>query len=171
MPIAIHLVSVTHATVETSWNPTVSKLAITQLPDYIHQLDQEIREEQNCAEPSTEETDEYILQLAEFSEGCVEAEVQYFFKTTMFPTIGLKSRMFRDLASSSSAPIFRYLLPDNAGKKAKMSQPKPDVLYGYSTTKRHGTFTMQQLDAQAMLRQNIIYPEATAQGLRFPFCH
>jgi hypothetical protein len=65
----------------------------------------------------------------------------------------------------------QHLVPTNPLNPSpyKVSQPKPDLLYGYSGEKT-GCFTQSQLLAQTMLHpRNPDYPIATLQGIRFPF--
>lgn len=73
------------------------------------------------------------------------------------------------LASTSNTLMFKHLLPSNPDIQFKVSQPKPNKLYGYSG--RTGpAFTPQHILAQALLNRQISPNSgATSSGLRFPF--
>ncbi|KAF2245124.1 hypothetical protein BU26DRAFT_533225 [Trematosphaeria pertusa] len=140
----------------------------TAISGYINDT---LRAERDSPELSAEEMKGAMSRLSTLAEGCDEDDVAAFLNGTIFPdsktdpvygpAVGLMS--------SSSALMSQHLIPVNPASPYKVTQPKPDKLYGYSgNTDR--AFTQPQLLAQTTLHPQIpLYPAATSQGLRFPF--
>ncbi|PVH93676.1 hypothetical protein DM02DRAFT_541060 [Periconia macrospinosa] len=144
----------------------------TQLPttvsDYINDT---LRAERDSPELSAEEMKGAMYRLSTLAEGCDEDDVAAFLSDTIFPDpkIDPVYGPAAGLMSSSSAPMSQHLIPADPASPYKVSQPKPDKLYGYSGNTNRA-FTQPQLLAQTTLHPQIpLYPAATSQGLRFPF--
>lgn len=142
--------------------------AHTRLPDYISSHVEGTRAERDSPGPSAEQIDGYLHGLETLAKGCTEAQVESFFEDTVFPkpfdhAYGLPA----GLAGAKSSLMSSHLIPNNPESPFRVSQPKPDLLYGYSGD---GAFSRPQLLAQSGLHpQNTRFAEATTQGLRFPF--
>jgi hypothetical protein len=106
-----------------------------------------------------------------FTMGCTEAQVEEFFQNSVFsppldPTYGRRA----GLVCAESALMSSHLIPNNPESRFRLSQPKPDRLYGYSSEPLGGAFTRPQLLAQTGLHpRNALFAEATTQGLVYPF--
>ncbi len=112
-----------------------------------------------------------VGQLDALAKGCDEDDVAAFLNDTVFPSTATDASYgpTTGLSSSSSALMSQHLVPNNPESLVKVTQPKPDKLYGYSG-EPDGAFTQLQMLAQSMLHPRISdYASATAQGLRFPF--
>jgi hypothetical protein len=145
--------------------------ANTQLPGYVSSHIEALRAERDSPGPLSEQIDGYLDRLETLQRGCTEADVEELFKDTVFPknsdpTYG----HLTGLESSRSSLMASHLVPNNPESPFRVSQPKPDLLYGYSGDPGDGAFTQSQFLAQASLHpQNARFAEATTQGLRFPF--
>jgi len=144
----------------------------TQLPtavsDYINDT---LRAKRDSPELSAEEMKGAMYRLSTLAEGCDEDDVAAFLGDTIFPDpkIDPVYGPAAGLVGSSNAPMSQHLIPANPASPYKVSQPKPDRLYGYSGNTNRA-FTQPQLLAQTTLHPQILhYPAATSQGLRFPF--
>lgn len=130
-----------------------------------------LRAERDSPEPSAEEMKGVMYWLSTLAEGCDEDDVAAFLGDTVFPDpkIDPVYGLAVGLMSSSSAPMSQHLVPADPVSPYKVSQPKPDKLYGYSGNTNRA-FTQPQLLTQTTLHPQIPhYPAATSQGLRFPF--
>ncbi|KAK0613145.1 hypothetical protein B0T17DRAFT_511485 [Bombardia bombarda] len=145
--------------------------ANTQLPDYISSYVEGLRAERDSPSPSSEQINGYLDRMEDLQRGCTEADVEEFFTDTVFPknsdrTYGRPA----GLESAKSSLISSHLIPNNPESQFRVSEPKPDLLYGYSGALRDGAFTQPQFLAQEGLHpRNARFAEATTQGLRFPF--
>ncbi|KAK0748559.1 hypothetical protein B0T21DRAFT_344204 [Apiosordaria backusii] len=143
----------------------------TRLPDYISSHVEGLRAERDSPSPSAEQIDGYLDELSELAEGCTEADVERVFQNAVFPepldpAYGRPAGLDRAQSSLMSS----HLIPNNLESRSRVSRPKPDLLYGYSSKPQHGAFTQRQFLAQDDLHpQNARFADATTQGLRFPF--
>ncbi|KFH47454.1 hypothetical protein ACRE_016210 [Hapsidospora chrysogenum ATCC 11550] len=145
--------------------------ALAQLPNYISGHVNELPEERDSPGPSSDQVDTYRQGVEQLAEGCTEAEVQRFFETLVFPSWSDTSYgRLTGLRSTQSSLMSSHLVPNNPATPFMVSDPKPDLLYGYSSDPSDGAFTSPQFVALASLDpQNPTFTKATAQGLRFPF--
>ncbi|KAH7175724.1 hypothetical protein EDB81DRAFT_18086 [Dactylonectria macrodidyma] len=134
-------------------------------------VDNTVRAKRDSPELSSDELKQAKYRLGALEDGCDEDDVVVFLNDIIFPdpktdaTYGPAT----GLASGSGALMSRHLVPVNLESMHRVSQPKPDKLYGYSW-KVNQAFTQSQLLAQQMLHpRNPDYPAATSNGLRFPF--
>ncbi|KAK0655345.1 hypothetical protein B0T16DRAFT_451044 [Cercophora newfieldiana] len=145
--------------------------ASAQLPDYLSSHLEGVRAERDSPGPSSEQIRGYLHGLEILDRGCTEANVESFLEDTVFPkdydaTYGRRA----GLESAKSSLMSSHLIPNNPESQFRVSGPKPDLLYGYSSDLRDGAFTESQFLAQEVLHpRNARFAEATAQGLRFPF--
>lgn len=128
----------------------------------------------DSSELSAEEIRVVLRQLSDLTVGaCDEDELVAFLNATVFPN-PLTDPLYGSatgLTSSSKAHMSRHLVPTNPTYPVpyRVTQPRPDRLYGYSG-KRDTAFTEPQLLAQTILHPEIPgYPVATSSGIRFPF--
>ncbi|KAI0403527.1 hypothetical protein F4802DRAFT_292129 [Xylaria palmicola] len=146
--------------------------ANTQLPGCVSShVVETLRAERDSPGPSPEQVDGYIDRLETLQRGCSEADVEEFFTDTVFPkNSDLTYGRLAGLENSKLSLMANHLVPNNSESPFRISQPKPDLLYGYSGDPRDGAFTQPQFLAQARLHpRNARFPEATTKGLRFPF--
>ncbi|KAF4595442.1 hypothetical protein GQ602_001055 [Ophiocordyceps camponoti-floridani] len=124
----------------------------------------------NSVPLSTTELNDTMRHLQNLTEGCDEQEVSKFLDYSVFAY----SKTHRTQETSPGleravdAPISRHLVPANRESPYRISQPKPDMLYGYSGNAGQA-FTQPQLLAQTKIHDNPDYAVATSRGLRFPF--
>jgi hypothetical protein len=106
------------------------------------------------------------------AEGCDEDDVADFLNDTVFPNpiSDTEYGPATGLTCNTGTLMVQHLVPTDPASPYRVTQPKPDKLYGYSERTMGGAFTQPQLLAQTMLHPQIPdYPTATLQGLRFPF--
>ncbi|KUI62584.1 hypothetical protein VP1G_09713 [Cytospora mali] len=127
-----------------------------QLPNQIAELVNHVRRDRDSPGPSTEEVWE-DAELNELWMGAGESKVEDYFRDKIFP----KSRSGDVLDRSDRQPMARHTVP-NAGSKLKVSNPKPDMLFGYN---RHGAFPQQQAQLISMGAEMV----ANSQNLVYPF--
>ncbi|KAH7175910.1 hypothetical protein EDB81DRAFT_874733 [Dactylonectria macrodidyma] len=142
-----------------------------RLPDHISIHTEGLRVERDSPGLSSEQIDEYLDSLDTLASGCNEAEVEEFFEDTVFPK-GYDATYGRQagLGKAKSSPMSSSLVPNNPTCQFWVSQPKPDLLFGYYNALRDGAFTQSQFLTQGVLHpQNARCAEATTKGLRFPF--
>ncbi|KAK3373232.1 hypothetical protein B0T24DRAFT_593463 [Lasiosphaeria ovina] len=89
--------------------------------------------------------------------GLDEPEVEDYFRDRVFP----KPDEEDDLRRSDRQPMSRHAVP-NYGSSLRISNPIPDMMYGYS---RHHAFPQQQTQLISMGSE----PMANTQGLMYPF--
>lgn len=146
--------------------------ANTQFPSYISDhLVGTLRAKRDSPGLKSEEINEYTAKLEALQRGCTEADVEGLFTDLVFPkNSDLPHGRWAGLESTKSISMSRHLVPNNFESPFRISQPKPDLLYGYSGDHRDQAFTQPQFLAQASLNpRNTRATEATTQGLRFPF--
>ena len=99
-----------------------------------------------------QDTDLYDLEM-----GAAEGDVEKYFRTNLFPN----PKLSESLKRSDRLPVSKHAVPD-VGSKLKISNPVPDMLYGYS---RNGAFFQQQAQLLSMGTEMV----ANSQGLIYPF--
>jgi len=106
------------------------------IPGHIVSLIDYVRQDRDSPGPSPNEVrqdrDLYDLSVL----GVEEAEVEAYFHTHIFPA----PKSSDSLKRSVRQPMARYTVP-NTGSVLKVSNPVPDMLYGYN---RHEAFPHQQ---------------------------
>jgi hypothetical protein len=139
-----------------------------RVSDHVHA----VQAERDSPGLSSDQLDQHIHRLDNLAAGCTESQVGAFLNDTIFPNPGsdLVYGPATGLVSSAGAPMCQHLVPTNPTRLYRVTQPRPDLLYGYSGESITGPFTQPQLMAQTMLHpRHQDYPIATLQGLRFPF--
>lgn len=134
-------------------------------------IDTTLRAQRGSPQPSSDDLKPAMHRLNVLANGCDEYGVADFLNHTIFPNPPFDSTYgtATGLMSCSNALISRHLVPANPAIPYKVTQPKPNKLYGYSGTANEA-FTEPQLLAQMTLHPGILnYPEATSLSLRFPF--
>ncbi|KAF2185811.1 hypothetical protein K469DRAFT_707477 [Zopfia rhizophila CBS 207.26] len=86
-----------------------------------------------------------------------EPDVEDYFKDKIFP----KPRPLSSLKRTDRQPMSKHTVP-STGSKLKVSNPVPDMLYGYN---RRGAFPQQQVQLISMGTETV----ANNQGLMYPF--
>jgi hypothetical protein len=104
------------------------------LPDDVSSSMEAVRAERDSPSLSSDEMKQVVGQLDTLAEGCDEDDVAAFFDDTIFPNTktNLAYGSAAGLMSSSSALMAQHLVPTNPISPYKVTQPKPDKLYGYS---------------------------------------
>ncbi|KAF1994144.1 hypothetical protein P154DRAFT_557414 [Amniculicola lignicola CBS 123094] len=127
------------------------------VPEHIASLVDHVRQDRNSPGPSSDEvwqdTDLYNLSM-----GAGESKVEDYFKGTIFPNPGSSGTLDR----ADRQPMSKHTVP-STGSKFKVSNPVPDMLYGYN---RLGAFPDQQIQLISMGNEN---GTANNQGLLYPF--
>ncbi|KAI0406291.1 hypothetical protein F4802DRAFT_109555 [Xylaria palmicola] len=142
--------------------------SVIQLPIHISGHLCEMGKGEDSPDPSSEKLQGYMQELSFLADGCTEADVECFLADAVFPnaldpTYGRSS----GLEIAKSALMSSHLIPNNPDTPFRVTQPKPDVLYGYCN---NIAFTEAQRQAQSSLYpRSARFAVATAQGLRFPF--
>jgi hypothetical protein len=90
--------------------------------------------------------------------GLDEPKVEKYFQSTIF----YDPQPEDSLERSDRQPMAKYTVPSTTGSNFRVSNPVPDLLYGYN---RHTAFPQQQ--AQLISMRND--PMANTQGLIYPF--
>ncbi|KAK4151831.1 hypothetical protein C8A00DRAFT_16797 [Chaetomidium leptoderma] len=143
---------------------------LDQLPDEVLAHAQRMRAKRSSPSLSPDELKAFISRVEELERGCTKADVEALLKDSIFPRHA--DSVYGDttgLDTATSALVAAHLVPHNPDNPLRISQPKPDCLYGY-TNKTDGAFKASQLLAQvSMDPQNARFAQATSQGLRFPF--
>jgi len=140
--------------------------ATSPLPDIVSGHIDSIRAPRDSPGLSSEELNQAMYEVDVLARGCDEDQVTKFLDDTIFPD----PRTSTSLMSNSGTLIAQHLVPADPASPYRVTQPKPDRLFGYSEMTRQGAFTQPQLLAQTMLHpRNPDYPTATSRGLRFPF--
>ncbi|ROT43732.1 hypothetical protein SODALDRAFT_46249 [Sodiomyces alkalinus F11] len=143
----------------------------TPLPDAVSgHINSMLRAQRDSPELSSDELRRAMDGVCYLADGCNEDDVARFLDRTILPDTKVDPTYGLDtgLASSSNSLMSQPLVPAIPGAHHRVSQPKPDRLYGYSGDGREA-FTDAQFVAHGMIHpQYVDYPIAT-QGLRFPF--
>lgn len=148
------------------------RTAHTELPDHVSRHVDGLRaRERESPGPSPEETKEHVAAVNTLAEGCTEAELENFLKHAVFPktsdrTYGRQAGLF----STESSLMLSHFVPNNPESPFRISQPKPDLLYGYSVHLEDKAFTRDQLLAHNHLPpRDRLVAAVTTNGLTFPF--
>ncbi|KAH8746789.1 hypothetical protein F5883DRAFT_253271 [Diaporthe sp. PMI_573] len=134
-------------------------------------INETLRAERDSPELSSDDLKQAMYRLDELAAGCDEDDVAAFLNDTIFPNPKSDPTYGPDtgLVSTSGALISQHLIPIDLTSPYRVTQPKPDKLYGYSGNASRA-FKQPQLLAQTTIHPRIPrYPAATSQGLRFPF--
>lgn len=129
-----------------------------QFPESITDLIRHVRRDRDSPEPSTDQ----IWQdgaLEELSMGVGESEVEKYFHAHIFPD----PKPLDSLKRADRQPMARHTVP-NTGSKLKVSNPVPDMLYGYN---RHNAFPQQQTQLISMGTEMVVNNQYN--GLLYPF--
>jgi hypothetical protein len=127
-----------------------------RLPEHIADLVDHVRRDRDSPGPSPDQ----VWQDAELNElwtGAGESEVEEYFRGKIFSKPGPSDSLKR----ADRQPIAKHAVP-SSGSNLKVSNPVPDMLYGYN---RHGAFPQQQ--AQLVSMGNTVV--ANNQDLIYPF--
>ncbi|KAJ2896870.1 uncharacterized protein MKZ38_005122 [Zalerion maritima] len=141
------------------------------LPDPVSSHIETVRAKRDSPGLSSDDLNQVVGQLDALAEGCDEDDVAAFLNDIIFPNPKTHPAYgpATGLSSSSNALMSQHLVPANPASPYKVTQPKPDKLYGYSGNP-NAVFTQPQTLAQTTLHPRIPhYSAATLQGLRFPF--
>ncbi|CAJ2502152.1 Uu.00g095460.m01.CDS01 [Anthostomella pinea] len=124
-----------------------------QLPNHVsHNIAQVLQAPRSSPSPSPEQMSGYMQRLEALGRGCTEEEVKDFLCDTVFPTDSDPVYGRRGgLETSKSVPMLSYLVPALPQAAFRVTQPEPDLLYGYSGDANDGAFTRAQHIAQAGL--------------------
>jgi hypothetical protein len=128
-------------------------------PEHIANVVDYVRKKRDSPGPSPDDVyRDMALEELEMG-GLDEPEVEDYFRDRVFP----KPNAGDDLRRSDRQPMSRHAVP-SAGPQFKVSNPIPDMLYGYS---RHHAFPNQQ--TQLISMGNEMDGAANNQGLMYPF--
>ncbi|KAK0655480.1 hypothetical protein B0T16DRAFT_397083, partial [Cercophora newfieldiana] len=130
-----------------------------QFPEHVSSLVDQVRQSRDSPGPTLDEVrhDAGLYQLE--MEGLDEPAVERYFGNSILPYPNPED----DLRRSDRQPMSRHAVP-NAGPQFKVSNPIPDMLYGYS---RHQAFPDQQ--TQLISMGNEMNGTANNQSLMYPF--
>lgn len=127
-----------------------------QFPSQIAELVSRMRGDRDSPGPSTEQlSDDAALNALWL--GASEPQVEAYFTNKIFP----EPRSGGALYYSRRLPMARHTVP-NAGSQLKVSNPVPDMLYGYEV---QGAFPQQQVQLISMGQEML----ANSDGLAYPF--
>jgi hypothetical protein len=126
-------------------------------PEHIANVVDYARKKRDSPEPSPDDVYRDIALDELEMRGLDEPEVEDYFRDRVFP----KPNPGGYLRRSDRQPMSRHAVP-NYETKLKISNPIPDMLYGYS---RHHAFPDQQTQLISMGDR----PVANNQGLMYPF--
>ncbi|EHK48411.1 hypothetical protein TRIATDRAFT_178855, partial [Trichoderma atroviride IMI 206040] len=130
-----------------------------QLPEHVANVVDYARRNRESPGPSLDEIyhDRALGELE--MRGLDEPRVEDYFRDRVFPQPSYGNSLER----SDRQPMSRHAVP-NAGSRFKISNPIPDMLYGYS---RHHAFPDQQ--TQLISMGNEMNGTANNQSLMYPF--
>ncbi|KAK0655289.1 hypothetical protein B0T16DRAFT_318772 [Cercophora newfieldiana] len=126
-------------------------------PEHVANVVDYARKERDSPGPSPDDVYRDMALDDLEARGLDEAKVEDYFRGRIFP--GPEGG--DSLERSDRQPMSRHAIP-NAGPQFKISNPTPDMLYGYS---RHHAFPNQQTQLISMGDE----PVANNQGLMYPF--
>ncbi|KAI5861294.1 hypothetical protein GGS23DRAFT_598461 [Durotheca rogersii] len=127
-----------------------------QFPEHIATLIDDVRRDRTSPGPSREEVWEDTA-LERLSLGASEPQVENYFRREIFPDPGPSDPLER----ADRLPMSRHAVP-NTGSQLKVSNPVPDMLYGYNL---HNAFPQQQGQLASMGSEMV----ANSQNLIYPF--
>ena len=128
-----------------------------QLPKHISDLIDDVRRDRDSPGPSPDQVSQDAA-LNELWMGAGESQVEDYFRDKIFP----KTAPGDSLDRTHRQPMAKHTVP-NSGSNLKVSNPVPDMLYGYS---RYGAFSKAQ-QTQFNLMRNIMV--ANSQDSIYPF--
>ncbi|PFH63399.1 hypothetical protein XA68_12363 [Ophiocordyceps unilateralis] len=146
------------------------KSALSALPDHLSSQIDRVRARRRSPELSNDELNRAMHQVDCLAAGCSEDQLAKFLHHAVFPDPDFDAiyGSRTGLAANSNTLMAQHLVPA-VNSNYRVTQPKPDNLYGYSP-KRGEAFTESQFLAQTMIhKSNPGYADATPRGLRFPF--
>lgn len=111
------------------------------LPEHIAGLVDSVQQDRDSPGPLPEEIRQ-DRDLYDLSLGAGEPQVEQYFRTNLFPY----PKSSDSLQRSDRQPMAKYSVP-NTGSQLKISNPVPDMLYGYN---RHGAFPQHQTQLISM---------------------
>ncbi|MCJ1337545.1 hypothetical protein MMC09_002827 [Bachmanniomyces sp. S44760] len=130
-------------------------------PEYISDLADHLRRDRGSPGPSVDEV-WHDADLESLEMGTAENKVEDYFKEKIFR----RSALSGGLERVDKIPMARHVVPDTAtnlfGLTRKISNPVPDMLYGYDSL---GAFPQQQLQLNLMGDETF----ANSQYLLYPF--
>ncbi|KAK0629051.1 hypothetical protein B0T17DRAFT_606490 [Bombardia bombarda] len=129
-------------------------------PEHIANVVDYARKKRDSPGPSPDEVWQDMDLTALEMKGLDEPEVEDYFRDRVFP----KPKQGDSLQRSDRQPMSRHAVPSSAKTKLRVSNPIPDMLYGYS---RHHAFPDQQ--TQLISMGNGMNGTANTQGLMYPF--
>ncbi|KAG9231564.1 hypothetical protein BJ875DRAFT_113334 [Amylocarpus encephaloides] len=127
-----------------------------EFPEYITGLLDHVRKDRDSPGPSSDQL-RHDADLRWLEMGSGEPAVEDYFKANIFPNPKPLDSLYR----INRNPMAEHVVPD-VGSKLKVSNPVPDMLYGYN---RLGAFPHQQTKLISMGTEMV----ANNQGLIFPF--
>jgi hypothetical protein len=127
-----------------------------EFPEYITSLLDHVRKDRDSPGPSSDQL-RHDADLRWLEMGTGEPAVEDYFKANIFPNPKPSDSLYR----INRNPMAKHVVPD-VGSKLKVSNPVPDMLYGYN---RLGAFPHQQTKLISMGTEIV----ANSQGLIFPF--
>ncbi|KAK3364985.1 hypothetical protein B0T24DRAFT_421364 [Lasiosphaeria ovina] len=116
-------------------------------------------------ELSPETVTKVIYGLNDLGLGCDETQVGQYFKDFLFPKGDILGFLTRILLTQVDEQIARHLVPNNPAALSVVSQPRPNLLYGYPST----AFTSDQLITLSNLHPQINNYAKAATKLFLPF--
>lgn len=130
-----------------------------QFPEHVSSLVDHVRRNRDSPGPTFDHIRQDANLAALETRGLDQPKVEKYFQSTVFydPEEG------DSLERSDRQPMSRHAVP-NAGPRFKVSNPIPDMLYGYS---RHHAFPDQQ--TQLISMGNEMNGTANNQSLMYPF--
>jgi hypothetical protein len=127
-----------------------------QFPEHIVDLIDYVRQDRDSPGPSPDKVWQDRA-LEELGMGSAEPDVEKYFQTRIFPDCDPGDILKR----SDRQPMAKHTVP-STGSKLKVSNPVPDMLYGYN---RQNAFPHQQAQLISMGTEMV----ANNQGLLYPF--
>ncbi|KAK0628624.1 hypothetical protein B0T17DRAFT_478615, partial [Bombardia bombarda] len=142
-----------------AYNNVYMRPPYDQFPEHVSSLVDQVRRSRDSPGPTLDQVrhDAGLYQLE--MEGLDEPAVERYFGNSVLPYPNPGD----DLRRSDRQPMSRHAVP-NAGPQFKISNPIPDMLYGYS---RHHAFPDQQ--TQLISMGNEMDGAANSQSLMYPF--
>ena len=128
-------------------------------PEHIASVVDYARKKRDSPEPSPDDVYRDMALDELETKGLDEPEVEDYFRDRVFP----KPNPGDDLRRNDRQPMSRHAVP-NCGSSLRISNPTPDMLYGYS---RHHAFPDQQ--TQLISMGNEMNRTANNQELMYPF--
>ncbi|KAI0102470.1 hypothetical protein GGR51DRAFT_527478 [Nemania sp. FL0031] len=129
-----------------------------ELPDHIAKLVNDVRKGRDSPEPSLEQVRQDSKLDALSWAGAGEPQVERYFSTHIFPDPDIGESLQR----TDRQPMAKRIVPQSESK-LKLSNPVPDMLYGYNSTE---ALTTGQQDLFSSVGDTMM---ANSQGMVYPF--